>query len=161
VTNKKISFNPTSRRTSHALAGGAGRAANGQRSIRPGGTSFRHLQGALPLVEDSLPRAWRLMVMTVVPGRLQLCQPRQQRPGYDFSACDLRPLSLTSSSPTKNMNGPARVTPQGSVQHAPSVHYDRSGNSLGQRDRVESAVVRPLGKVQYQVGSACCLGYGF
>jgi hypothetical protein len=32
VTIKKISFSPTSRRSSHALAGGAGRAANGQRS---------------------------------------------------------------------------------------------------------------------------------
>jgi hypothetical protein len=31
-------------RPAHALAGDAGRAANGRRSIRPGGTGFRHLQ---------------------------------------------------------------------------------------------------------------------
>ena len=32
VTIKKISLNPTNRRSSHALAGGAGRATNGQRT---------------------------------------------------------------------------------------------------------------------------------
>lgn len=32
------------RRSSHALAGGTGRAASGQLSIRPGGTGFRHPQ---------------------------------------------------------------------------------------------------------------------
>ena len=52
VTISKISFKPTSRRSSHAPAGQdrtrmcltRGRVTCGQQTIRPGGTGFRHPQ---------------------------------------------------------------------------------------------------------------------
>jgi hypothetical protein len=101
VTIKKISLSPTSRRSSHAPAGDAGRAANGQRSIRPGGTGFRHPQPAA-----ARPRALRRGQGPVRPDPRPLDRLRHHRrprlapttPSSAWSRSSTQPLS---SRPTR------------------------------------------------------------
>jgi hypothetical protein len=68
MTIKKISVKPTSRRSSHAPAGGAGRAAYGQRSIRPGDTGF-----SAPT--DSVPGRRRLITHRVTTRATEETRP--------------------------------------------------------------------------------------